>query len=509
MRRAGLSIFLILFLLAVGAACALQGTTPVKSASVTGEPPEAAKEAPSGPAYGAPQLALGEEGQVYLLWHAMERGKGVHGLLAHSVDLGATWSEPPISIKPVQDTTAGGLRIATGPNGNIYIAWREWDPKTTTFRLQFVRSRDRGAHWVEAPRVVSGSDNMGSPTLLADHDGGVFIASIAGTNPKSNRGLDIISSHDFGATFPSTPSRLTTAFPTTEYGILHHRFVSDGTDRLYAIWEEAKTPADYRIYLSRSLDRGKTWGAQPILVSTPEESQRLAYSPRISAGPKGQVYVVWEQDDEFPPPDPEQPGASFRRANRFIYANRALDEGRTWLPQPIRLNPSEAEQRPVYSMMPQVSADQYGNVYTVWIEQREDAERLLFTRSIDSGMTWSTPRALNGLSKNALAQPEIRSDDKGHVWVIWQEIGRDPKEWRLMMNRSEDHGASWHEQATALTRSGQRVGKFRSVSFVNDRLGRLFVAWDGGPWNDRALYFNRSIDFGATWLSREIQVGRR
>lgn len=506
MRPAHRRRVLILALTAACAACALQETIPVKPPPAVGEPSGAIKEAVKGPAYAAPQLALGGEGQVYLLWHAMEQGKSMDALFARSVDLGATWSEPPISIKPVNAAGAAGRQIATGRNGVVYALWREVDPKTKIPQILFARSQDHGRHWDEPPRVVSASDDVGIPTLVADQGGGVYVASLVG--PKSHRALEVVSSHDFGATFPSTPSRLTAAFPTSNHGITNHRVASDGKGHLYAVWEENKGGLDHRIYLNRSLDQGKTWGPQPILVSTPEGAERLASTPQILAGPTGQVYVAWDQN-EFRPYNPAQPGAQ-REVDRFIHVNRSLDDGQTWLPQPIRLNPSEAGQGPVQSLMAQLSAGRHGRVYAVWIEaEGADRERLLVARSTDSGMTWSAPRALSNLFKGRLSYPEIRSDDEGHVWVLWQEIRPNRKEWRLLMNRSEDHGASWREQATALTKSAQRGGKFRSVSFVSDRHGRLYVAWDGGLWNTRELYVNRSTDFGATWLSREVPIGRR
>jgi hypothetical protein len=111
--------------------------------------------------------------------------------------------------------------------------------------------------------------------------------------------------------------------------------------------------------------------------------------------------------------------------------------------------------------------------------------------------------------KGRLAHPEIRSDDFGQVWVIWQELNPGPKGWQLLMNRSEDHGKSWRNQATALTGPAQRGEGFRSVSFLDDAHGRLYVAWDGGPENAQEISVSRSTDFGATWLSRDVHVGRR
>lgn len=497
---------LILALTATCAACALQEITPVKPAPDGGKPPGALKELPTGPGYAAPQLAIGQNGSLYLLWLAVEYQKSWDVLLSRSEDFGATWVQPPISLKPMKASVAGGRQIATGPDGKVYVLWREWDPKTKIRQLQFVRLQDHGMRWDEPPRLLNAPNDVGFPQLFADHDGGVFVASLVG--PRTQRSLQVMSSDDFGATFPVAPIHLTTAFPTSQYSFTNHRVTSDGAGHLYVVWEEIKTYFDHRIYLNR-LTKGKGWEAQPILVSAPAEGEQLAYRPEIIAMPDGRVYVIFERD-EYREDTPYQPG-TIRKPDRFIYVNRSLDYGQTWLPQPIRLN--SRGQGFLASTNPQLSSDRHGNVYAVWIEEEgPNRSRLLFARSTDSGMSWSAPNVRLDLSspfKGWLANAEIRSDDEGHVWVLWQELSPDRKTWQLLMNQSNDYGKSWLNQAMPLIKSGQRGGSFRGVSFLHDAQGRLYVAWDGGPENSREMYFNRSTDFGATWLSREIQVGRR
>jgi hypothetical protein len=226
--------------------------------------------------------------------------------------------------------------------------------------------------------------------------------------------------------------------------------------------------------------------------------------------PGGRVYVAWEQD-EVRTSDAEQSSAD-EKISRAIYVNRSLDGGLTWLPKPIRLN--ETGRGPVIAWFPQLSADQKGNVYAVWSEQREedaDRLRLVVARSTDSGMTWSAPVRLDPGSppKGRLGGVQVQSDDAGHVWVLWQELNPSLQGWQLLMNRSDDFGRTWRDRATVLAGPAQRGKIFKGVAFSHDAQGRLYVAWDGGPKNLRELYVNRSVDFGATWLSREIRVGQR
>lgn len=506
MRPMRVRYFLILVLTAACAACGLQQTAPVQPVP-QGGPRGALREQPTEPAYADPLLAIDQDGRLYLLWFVLEQQESRDILFARSEDAGISWSQP-VSLKPDRSTLVEVIRLATASNGRVYAMWRERDPKTKSRSLQFLRSRDYGTHWDQPPRVLSASDDVGVPELLADRDGGVHVAWLVG--PRDERALEIASSHDFGATFAPTPAHLTAAFPTSQYGITNRRVASDGSGHLYVVWEEVKSVQDQRIYLTRSPDQGKTWATPPILVSGPEGGDEYhAHSPQIMAVPGGRVYVAWEQN-EVRTSGAAQPGAN-GKIERAIYVTRSLDGGLTWLPKPIRLN--ETGQGLVIAWRPQISADRKGNVYAVWREQREedaDRLRLVFAHSTDSGMTWSAPVRLDpsGPSKGRLGgDVQVRSDDAGHVWVLWQELSLQG--WQLLMNRSDDFGRSWRDRATVLAEPVQREKVFRGVAFSHDAQGRLYVAWDGGPKNLREIYVNRSVDFGTTWLSREVRVGQR
>lgn len=497
---------LIAVLMAACAACALQETTPVKPTSDGGERMGESQERSKGPMYGDPQLTVSREGQLYLLWTAVEARKSWDIMFSRSTDSGVTWSQPPVSLKSEKVTAISGLRMAGDPRGRLSVVWREVGA-ARHHDLSFTHSENGGGHWGEGKRSLKASTKPGPPHLLVDKDGGVLVAWLDG--PKNRRFLQVVNSYSAGATFVPDPIRLNAAFPTSEYGITNPRFTSDGEGQVYVVWEESKTRSDVRIYLNRSLDRGQAWQMQPILVSTPEEGEHHASKPQIIAAPKGRVYIVWEEF-EGRKVNPHRPEEVIIHDRKLIYFNRSLDYGQTWLPRPIRLNGSGSG--PVTSFVPQLSGDQSGRVYVAWMESEGSSpNRLLFARSSDSGLTWSDPMRLDPSSPfgGLLAYPEIRNDDAGHVWVLWQEMTPDRTRWQLLVNRSDETGLTWRPRATPLASSPQQGETYRDVSFEHDGNGRLYAAWDGGPKNVREIYFNRSADFGATWLSREVQVGQR
>ncbi|HLC02150.1 MAG TPA: sialidase family protein [Anaerolineales bacterium] len=507
MRLARQLRLLILALTAACAAGALQETTPVKPVSPGGPPQEASGERPKGPEYAGPELAIGQEGRLYLRWFAAEPRKSVDILLSRSEDRGATWSWPPVSLKPAEGARVSGLAMASDPKGGLWVVWREVDRDGRRYDLVLMRSQD-GAQWGEGRRALGSGPDLGIPRLLADRDGHVVVAWLKGS-PKGHRDLEIARSSGSAATFASKLIRLSAAFPRSRFGIMHPELTSDGGGNLYVVWEETPTPTDFRIYLNRSLDWGKTWATQPILVSAPEEGAYRAHKPQILAAPKERVYVIWEQTDRSSV-TLQQPGRGMI-PDRLIYVNRSLDHGQTWLPKPIRLN--EARPEPIVSLDPQLSTDQGGHVYAIWLEvEGPDTKGPLFARSSDSGMGWSKPGVRLDLTSpfwGRPARPMIRSDEAGHVWVLWQELIADQQQWKLLMNRSDDRGLTWRPHAIPLASSPQRGGRYRGVAFDHDGQGRLYVAWDGGPGNAQEIYVNRSADFGATWLPREVRVGRQ
>lgn len=501
-RRRLLSLHVVaVMLLMLGSACAVQQPSHVATIPDEKGLQGRLQEQPKGPSYTVPQLALGPDGSINLMWLTVESGNGREFLFTRSDNLGATWSRP-LPLNPDTGAVAGGFRIATSPAGAIYVVWQQWDQTTKARQLRFLRSTDKGVHWDDLFQGLKRLPDMSLPRLVADQDGGRSIAWLAWE--KDHGTLEVVRAPDPGAAQLPTPIRLNAPFPAPRYSIIAHRFTSDGKGAFYVIWEEIKAANDYRIYLNRSVDRGKTWAEQPILVSAAEDREHMAHAPEILALPDGRVYVVWEQH-EFRPGRHYVPG-EVMKPDRLIYVNRSLDYGQSWLPRPVRVG--EIHEGLVLASDAQMSADRRGHLYVTWVEGDTKRERLFVARSTDAGLTWSTPIRLDLTSPftGHFGLPEIQSDDAGQVWVVWQEL-IEQKTWVLLMNRSTDYGQTWQAQATVLAGPRHGGGSSRGVTFQHDGAGRLYVVWDGGVANDREIYVTRSADFGATWSPQERIAG--
>lgn len=483
------------------AACAFQGGTR-----------DTALKAPQSPSKGPEQLSphviVGQDGVLHLFWTAVEPRKSWDILYTRSQDYGATWQEPPISLKADKETIVQGVgvTVAADSKGHLYAVWRESDqPTKKQHRMMLARSLDGGRHWEPAKELAS-SSTIGLPHLLVDDDGSVHVAWLEGPL-RGHRHLEFRTSRDQGKTFAGEPAGLKWADPTSEFGLVNVRIASDGTGHLYVVWQETPQRGSSQIYLNRSTDYGRTWAEKPILVSPPGDSPFGARSPLVVAAPGGRVAVMWERFDERV--ITQEDGTPQTRLDRVLVVNRSLDEGQSWLTEPIRLNMIDpATPEAVESLHGRLSADGESRLYAVWAEGEGKAlKRVLVAHSSDFGSTWGSPPVqLERTSPLGGPQgaPIIRHDGRGHVWVVWLEEVISPAGWQVLSNRSEDHGQTWHRRASLVTGSAQPLEVIRGATFRTDGDGRLFVAWSEGRYG---IAVTRSVDGGRTWLPQPVRIG--
>ncbi len=106
-----------------------------------------------------------------------------------------------------------------------------------------------------------------------------------------------------------------------------------------------------------------------------------------------------------------------------IYIRRSLDGGKTWEPGPIIV--SEKQTKPGIPMedKPYIVADvghgpHAGNLYIAWTRWSLKDSRMVFSRSIDDGKTWSTPIEID-------RHPGLPRDDNGAIEGFDGAVGAD------------------------------------------------------------------------------------
>ncbi|MEO1087879.1 MAG: sialidase family protein [Acidobacteriota bacterium] len=240
------------------------------------------------------------------------------------------------------------------------------------------------------------------------------------------------------------------------------------TTRLYVTYSEG---------LQSSGDLGATWGP---LVELGESLFEIAYQPRVDAD--GVLSIVsWDSGDT-------------------IWLRRSLDGGATVGPRravATRLDvwglqdSSRVPGQFRAPSLPSLAVDADGSLYVAYADTTSTAGGdanldIYLTRSTDGGVTWSTPRIVNGdaVSPGDQFAPWLEVDAAGRLHVLFfdtrftpQSDGADFGLVDLSYAFSDDAGASWREvritdapssSADAVWVGGPNVADYQ---FLGDYLG--------------------------------------
>jgi hypothetical protein len=362
-----------------------------------------------------PQLATG--GSTWIAtWQVLENGRV---FVARSVDRGSTWG-PRFALNP---GVAGGQivsspRVATDGRGAWVVVWHgpTGDPPRRDNDIFFSRSVDDGSTWTV-------------PALL-----------------NANAAVD--AAHDF-----------------------HPRVVSNGAGTWLVVWtvqSDALPIRQFGFYIVRSTDQGATW-------TVPGEIPFATYGgvddrdAELATDGKGRWIMVWHGQGSFGPGDGSE-----------IFVSRSVDDGLTWTHPPPRLLADTAADDEDYD--PHVATDGEGTWIATWMVGDElgliDAD-IAFVRSLDNGLTWSTPALLNGdafFDDFNDTGPRIAVDQVG-VWrTAWESSVTvdDVRDYSLRFASSDDAGATWSMPSAVPEATGPDP---THPTFATDRDGTWMFGW--------------------------------
>ena len=253
----------------------------------------------------------------------------------------------------------------------------------------------------------------------------------------------------------------------------------DGTN-VYVVWADRRDGL-LDVYFNRSVDRGVSWLPQDVRLDTDAPGAGNSQTPQICCD-GSRVYVVWADD---------------RNGFSDIYGNRSLDGGDTWLSADVRLDrglPGTADSRE-----PAIACDG-ASVVVAWADRRNGSWDVYANRSSDGGATWaaSDVRVDADPGSAQSTEPQVVRGS-GVVAVAWRDDRHGGLS--LLAARSLNGGASWTSEAR-VDRGPQAVGAFR-IRAAGDA---VLAVWSDARNGASDIYFNRSVDAGATWSATDERL---
>ncbi len=141
-------------------------------------------------------------------------------------------------------------------------------------------------------------------------------------------------------------------------------------------------------------------------------------------------------------------------------------------------------------------------LYVTW-QCRRDAtgdKFVLFRRSTDAGATWNPEQRINSQPTSFI--PSLATDADGGVYAAW--VDERKRGFRLYFNRSLDRGATWLPQDVSLAASDEKYGVVISIDLATDGKGTLVAVWEEDLGQGRRVYSVASADRGATWTEPQV-----
>ncbi len=250
-----------------------------------------------------PRVEFGEEPDtVHVLWQEIAFTGGSHGgeiYFARSTDGGESFDAPlNLSDSPAgagKGRTSperwhnGSLDMATGPDGHIYASWTDYEGP-----LWVSRSTDGGQSFDEPVQVAGDDDDpTRSPSLATGGNGDVYVAWTYGE--RSDADIYVSRSTDRAASFDE-PLR---AIDTEGHSDSPSLAIDDDTLHLTMADSPDGRFGRYAVHYARSEDGGRTFEDSRELSAPATDSREGAAFPSLELDTRGNPHVLWEHFPDY------------------------------------------------------------------------------------------------------------------------------------------------------------------------------------------------------------------
>jgi len=187
----------------------------------------------------------------------------------------------------------------------------------------------------------------------------------------------------------------------------------DGQGGIDVVWQDNATPGgNYDVFFARSTDGGTNFSPATNVSSANDPGDST--SPQIATDALGNINVVWEGDS----------------IHLGIFLSQSTDGGRTFSTMPANLSPNTSS-----SVGPQIAVGVDGSINVVWQDTLNFRSVVYFSRSVNSGTSFSNPPTNISNDSGNSSSPQIALDSNGNINIVW--VDDTPGHFAIMFRRSD------------------------------------------------------------------------
>jgi len=337
------------------------------------------------------------------------------------------------------------VRIASGPEGNLYCVWRQ-GATMTGYELYFGRSTDQGVTWSSetADVMINANDSQNvsdvgrKPLGIAtDSQGNIFI--VWAEDLVAVQEIMLLKSTDEGVTWIHSDTDYNISYDGAPANDAFDPDIAiDNNDNIFVVWHQRPASDTSEIHISLSTDAGNTWSGTSGDRYISFRSGQIASNPDIAIAPNNDIYVVWDE--------PAIQGNS--NTDRILYG-KSTDGGATFNSETAD-QPISAQIR--FSGDAIVVIDDSSKVHVTWQASLDSVPtfyyEIFYSGSSDGGATWS------GLAGAQYVDfgPDDGSSASDHgmgvtsggcLVVVWHEQTINLSQTEIWASYSTDGGLTW------------------------------------------------------------------
>jgi PDZ domain len=318
-------------------------------------------------------------------------------------------------------------------DGNNIVMAEQHQEKMTTMTTQ---------HNLENPsstpdKSINLSNNIGFsswPSVFSNGNNTIYVGWE--DNSTGNYELLFTKSTDGGTTF-SDPINLSSNNGTSEDGT-----ITELNGTVYVGLSDNST-GNYEILLAKSADGGTTF-TDPINLS----NNTVESADPVIKSSKDNVYVVWSEVDD-------------------IFFTRSKDGVK--FDKPINLSNTNGT-----SFTPRLAVSGNNNLLVVWEDQTPGYSDVFFSKSTDSGATFSDPINISNSTYDSYSQ-DIGTQINGDLYVAWNEILPDFSD--IFFAKSTDGGITFDKPINLSNSNGST--SYDPTIAVSEDNDLLYIGWSG------------------------------